>query len=97
MPYRGMSRLHGKLQDGVSLHSQVDLISKGDPLLSVPMLRGVLLWQASLSRQPLADALLRLVNDCCEWLLGHFERFITDRVRPVEETDTCGRLSSGRV
>ncbi len=72
----------------------MDLISKADPLVSVPMLRGVLLWQASLSRQPLADALLRLVNDCCEWLLGHFERFITDRVRPAGESSTCSMLCS---
>ena len=75
-----------KQQARVSMCLQVDLISKGDPLLSVPMLRGVLLWQASLSREPLADTLLRLVNDCCEWLLGHFERFITDRVRPAGGT-----------
>eukprot|EP00891_Asterochloris_glomerata_P003138 jgi/Astpho2/3138/Aster-03421 len=70
----------------------VDLISKADPLVSVPMLRGVLLWQASLSRQPLADALLRLVNDCCEWLLGHFERFITDRVASINKFDSKSSL-----
>ena len=94
MPCRCTSRLQHWQQDEVGLCLQVDLISKGDPLLSVPMLRGVLLWQASLSRQPLADALLRLVNDCCEWLLGHFERFITDRVRPARENSSCSTLCS---
>lgn len=59
---------------------QVDMVSKNNHVLAVPMLRQTLQWQARLKGDPLAGPLLLLLADCCHRLRTHYANFILDRV-----------------
>ena len=59
---------------------QVDVVSKRNHILAVPMLSLALHWSAKLKGNPLAFPLTSLLAECRLRLHTHFAQFIMDRV-----------------
>lgn len=60
---------------------QVDVVSKRNHILAVPMLSLALHWSAKLKGNPLASPLTALLADCRLRLHTFFAQFVMDRVR----------------
>lgn len=61
-------------------YMQVDVVSKRNHILAVPMLSLALHWSAKLKGNPLASPLTALLAECRLRLHTHFAQFIMDRV-----------------
>lgn len=59
---------------------QVDVVSKRNHILAVPMLSLALHWSAKLKGNPLASPLTTILAECRLRLHTHFAQFIMDRV-----------------
>jgi hypothetical protein len=68
---------------GPALAAQADSCSKSFQHASVPMMALTLAWRQRLMQASVAAPLLQALDDCLERLMGHFEKFLLERVNSV--------------
>ncbi|KAK9813236.1 hypothetical protein WJX72_011232 [[Myrmecia] bisecta] len=78
---------------GADFQAMVDLVSKSHQLLCIPMLHSSLAWRRQAEAEAEAAPLIAILNDCCQRLLAHFERYVLDMVLAITRYDGKGTIS----